>query len=186
MSKEVHLDAAVSTLRNGGVIAYPTEAVWGLGCNPFNENAVNKIKEMKMRSDTKGLILVASQVSQLGKLFTSLPKDQQLRIAQKGERPTTWLIEDAYDCIPSYIKGPFSSVAVRISSHSDIVSLCSRYDSMIISTSANTSGAPAALTEQDVFDYFASDVDYYLPGSTGRHKRPSQIIELKSGVVIRS
>ena len=183
---EKNFDAAANVIKSGGVIAYPTEAVWGLGCDPFNLNAVNTIIQLKQRSSEKALILIASDVSQLGQIYFSLTPAQQLCLVAPRDNPTTWLIQDIHNHIPKIIKGPYLSVAVRITNHPDVVALCDVFGGMIVSTSANTGGNKPATSLSQVKSYFGTDVDYYLNGTLGSSTKPSQIVDLMSGEIVRS
>lgn len=178
------LQEAVSALRSGGVIAYPTEAVWGLGCDPFNGNAVKRLLSLKCRPVEKGLILVASREEQLGSLPECL-NAQQLGMLRAGqEKPTTWLIP-ARGHIPDWITGEHTTVAVRISRHPTVYSLCEAFGGMIVSTSANTTGVAPATSEQAVRNMFQDQVDVYVHGELGGQDAPSRIIDLQTGKVLR-
>jgi len=180
------IDEAVMALRNSGVIAYPTEAVWGLGCDPYNQKAVSKLLELKNRPVDKGLILVAADVSQLGDLYFNLPNSLQNQLLQPRQHPTTWLIEDDFNIVPSYIKGQHSAVAVRISAYPLVQQLCESFDAMIVSTSANPSACSPALSLEQCQSYFDLNIDCYVDGALGDNDKPSQIIDLSSGLVLRS
>ncbi len=177
------LSTVQSHLKRGGIIAYPTEGVWGLGCDPFNETAVLRILELKEREQEKGLILVASALQQIEMLLESLPLParQQLQSACPG--PDTWLIPDPNQKIPSWIKGSFATVAVRVSQHPLVSSLCEQCG-LLVSSSANPSGRAPALSEQEVAEYFKDEV-MIVPGELGSQDGPSRIIDLQSGQVIR-
>ncbi|MEM5530426.1 L-threonylcarbamoyladenylate synthase [Gammaproteobacteria bacterium AS21] len=180
------LDEAVMTLQQGGVIAYPTEAVWGVGCDPYNSEAVAKLLQLKNRHVDKGLILVAANVDQLQDLYLDLPDDLQARLLEPRAQPTTWLIEDKLNIIPRHIKGQHSAVAIRISAHPLVQALCESFDGMIVSTSANPSGFSPALSLQQCQSYFDLQVGCYVEGELGANDKPSQIIDLSSAVVLRS
>jgi len=175
---------AISVLRAGGIIAYPTEAVWGLGCDPHNAEAFNRLLELKQRPDDKGVILVASCEKQLGALRDGL-SEQQLRILrERPTRPTTWLLP-ANSGIPQWITGQHATVAVRISDHPVVKSLCDAFGGMIVSTSANLAGSAPATTEQEARAIFAERIDCYVSGDVGGQQQPSRIIDLVSGAVLR-
>lgn len=181
-----HIKQAVRTLRHGGVIAYPTEAVWGLGCDPWNHNAVMRLLDLKQRAVDKGLILVASDLSQLGPLVKNLTESERLLLAQKQSSPVTWVIPDREGVIPSWIKGLHNDVAIRVSTHSGVRSLCNAYGGMLVSTSANLSGQDAARSHWQVRSSLGHRTDYILPGKLGGFTRPSEIKTLRSGQVVRS
>lgn len=178
------IKSAINVLDAGGVIAYPTEAVWGLGCDPYDFSAVAKILALKKRSIDKGLILVASELNQLGALLQPLSLQQIEKLAQHYDVPTTWLIPNN-SCVPPWITGKHSKVAIRISKNETVKALCNKYGGMIVSTSANPSGLPEATNALKVRAYFSTAIDYYVQGETDHFKQPSQIIDLDSGRVLR-
>jgi L-threonylcarbamoyladenylate synthase len=182
---ENQLDTAITSLCDGGVIAYPTEAVWGLGCDPYNELAVSKILRLKARSIEKGLILVGSHIEQFEQLLLPLSDEKRTKLTSSWPGPTTWLIEDHNQIIPRWIKGSFSSVAVRVSEHEVVKQLCSRFGSPIVSTSLNPAGKAPALSSIESFNYFADEIDFILEGQLGRSLSPSRIISLDSNQIIR-
>ncbi|MEX2131454.1 MAG: Sua5/YciO/YrdC/YwlC family protein, partial [Pseudohongiellaceae bacterium] len=122
------------------MIAYPTEAVWGLGCDPWNQNAVLRLLSIKKRPVGKGLILVAASVDQIFPIYKNLSRPQQDQLDKAWPSPRTWLIPDPDNWIPMLIKGAHTSVAVRISDHPLVSELCQRFGGPIVSTSANTAG----------------------------------------------
>lgn len=180
-----HLKQAVRALNAGGVIAYPTEAVWGLGCDPFDSKAVYRLLRLKHRPVAKGLILVAADVSQLGPLLHYLSAAEQRLLASPQPQPTTWLLPDEHDLIPHWIKGYNPDVAVRVSTHSGVKALCKGFDGLLVSTSANVSSQPPARSRADIKRYFAGQLDYVLPGQLGGYAQPSEIRALRSGRVYR-
>jgi L-threonylcarbamoyladenylate synthase len=182
---ENQLNTAITSLRDGGVIAYPTEAVWGLGCDPYNEVAVSKILRLKGRSVEKGLILVGSHIEQFEQLLSPLSAEKRRILTRSWPGPTTWLIEDHDQLIPRWIKGSFSSVAVRVSEHEVVQKLCSLFGSPIVSTSLNPAGKAPALNSTDSFNYFADEIDFIVEGQLGDSPLPSRIISLDSNQIIR-
>lgn len=178
------LPKAVAALESGGVIAYPTEAVWGLGCDPFNGEAVKRLLSLKRRPPEKGLILVASREEQLGLLLEGLSARQLEMLRTGQEKPTTWLIPSRGH-IPGWITGEHDTVAVRISRHPTVYSLCEAFGGTIVSTSANTTGVAPATSEQAVRNIFHDQVDVYVAGELGGQDTPSRIIDLQTGKVLR-
>jgi len=179
------INTAIDVLSNGGVIAYPTEAVWGLGCNPYSQAAVSKILTIKDRPEAKGLILVAASMTQLSSLLTGVSDNQLQTLQDSWPGPVTWIIEDHSDLIPQWIKGDFTSVAVRVSDHPLVVALCDAYGGFLVSTSANPSGLQPASTEGACRSYFGAAVDCYLSGSLGGCTTPSSIRILNGGAILR-
>ncbi|EPJ47406.1 MAG: hypothetical protein OFPII_12930 [Osedax symbiont Rs1] len=177
--------SAVSQLASGAVIAYPTEAVWGLGCDPYCHQAVLKLLELKQRPVAKGLILIGSSISQVDFLLANLPAKLQQTLHCSWPGDTTWLIEDPQNLVPSWIKGNFSSVAIRISKHAGVKALCDAFGGLVVSTSLNPSGMQPALSEEASRRYFAADIDCFLSGELGGSPQPSKILNLVDGQVIR-
>ena len=172
-------------LRQGGVIAHPTEAVWGLACDPFSEAAVNALLALQGRPLEKGLILVSSNIEHFACLLKPLNSELNLRFRETKSRPTTWIVPDVNQQIPTWIRGSHKGVAVRVSTHPVIKELSSFFGGPIISSSANPSGKPPAMNVQDIRQYFRGRLDYILPGKLGKAERPSQIIDLASGAILR-
>jgi L-threonylcarbamoyladenylate synthase len=181
---------AAECLKQGQVLAYPTEAVWGLGCDPLNETAFLKILALKQRPIEKGVILLASQLTQVEHLLNSLDAEMQQQVLDSWapqnahERATTWLLP-AGDHIPAWIKGKHSKVAVRVTMHPLCVALCHAFNGFIVSTSANPAGASPARSLQDANQYFSNQV-HYLNGDLGLSQEPSRIIDAVTGEIIRA
>ena len=180
-----HLQAAVDTLQQGGVVAYPTEAVWGVGCDPYNEQAVQKLLQLKQRDPAKGLILIAGSIRQFEPLLSELSQQQREQLEQHWPGPYTYLVP-ANEQVPALIRGKFTSVALRVSAHQPVIDLCEAFGGPIVSSSANLAGMPAAKTEQEVQQQLANNLDYLLPGPLGGNSNPSEIRDLISGQVIRN
>jgi L-threonylcarbamoyladenylate synthase len=181
---DLHIQRAVDVMRLGGVIAYPTEAVWGLGCDPGNEAAVRRLLEMKDRAVSKGLILVTGQMAQVMPALTTLTETQAARVLSSWPGPVTWLIPDKWET-PRWIKGDFHSIALRVSDHPVIAALSARFGGPLISTSANPSGRPAALSLLRVRQYFGAQLGYIVPGELGGLSKPSQIIDVSTTNIVR-
>lgn len=176
---------AARRLRAGAVIAYPTEGVWGLGCDPWNPDAVGRLLQLKRRLPEKGLILVAASAGQLHPWLADLPPELRARISARPGQPTTWLVPDHRGIAPPWIRGDSEHVALRVSDHPVIIALCQAFGGPVVSTSANPSGREAARTRLAARRYFGRAVDDYLPGSVGTAKGPSTIVDLISGKVLR-
>lgn len=180
----IRIKQAASTILAGGIIAYPTEAVWGLGCDPFNESAVNRLLDLKKRSRSKGLILIAGDLEQVRPLLNSLTKEQYQRVVSTWPGPNTWIIP-ANGKIPEWVTGNHQTVAVRVTEHPLVRSLCAASGQLIVSTSANHSGQQAARTALRVRLAFGQQLDYILPGLTMNHDRPSTIKNAITGKQLR-
>ena len=181
-----NLDILVDIINQGGVIAYPTESVWGLGCNPWNKKAVNKILSLKKRNSEKGFILVGSHISQFSPLVNILPTAQKETLEDSWPGPHTWVIPDEMQWAPVWVRGRFNTVAVRVSRHPEIVSLCNALMQPIISTSANTTGKDALVDQNSVETSFSNTIDAIFSGTIGKHKKPTTIQDLFTGHTIRA
>lgn len=176
---------ASHVLRQGGVIAHPTEAVWGLACDPFSEASVDYLLTLKGRPVEKGLILVSANIDHFSSLLEPLSIEMAARFREPRSRPTTWIVPDDLQQIPAWIKGSHSGIAVRVSSHPVIQELSHYFGGPIISTSANPTGKKPAMSGRDIRRYFKGELDYILSGALGGALRPSQIIDLASGKILR-
>ncbi len=178
----VRLGARV--LHQGGIVAYPTEAVWGLGCDPFQPAAVARLLELKRRPARHGLILVAASMEQLGGFLHGLSDTALETLRATWPGPCTWLVPDNGHA-PPWISGRFSSVALRVSAHPIVAALCRAHGGALVSTSANPHGRPPARDALQARRFFAQRVDYYLAGGVGGAHNPTEIRDLRSGRVLR-
>jgi L-threonylcarbamoyladenylate synthase len=174
---------AAREIRAGAVIAYPTEAVWGLGCDPWDEVAVDRLLAIKNRSVSKGLILVADNIRQFDFLFEDFPETWMDQMASTWPGPNTWLVPHQ-GLLPEWVTGDHNSVALRVSDHPLVRELCALVGPLI-STSANPQGRPAARTRLRVEQYFRGQLDLVLGGALGGRKSPSVIRDLVTGEVVR-
>jgi L-threonylcarbamoyladenylate synthase len=173
-------------LKSGGVIAYPTESVFGLGCDPTNRRAVQRILRLKGRPQHKGLILVADRLSKLQGYIAPLNEMQTGKLQQSWSmhsRPHTWLVPSAKHC-PKWLTGKHSTLAVRVSSHALTAGLSKASGMALVSTSANRSGCQPARTTRQCHRLFGNQVRV-IHGLTGRAKKPSTIQDLRTGKIIR-
>lgn len=182
---DIRLKAAVQALRAEGVVACPTESVWGLSCDPDSERAVFRVLQLKQRPVAKGLILVAASESQLGFLLHDLPTEQRERLRQSWPGPTTWLVPHR-NRLQAWVYGQHDTVAVRVSDHPVVQQLCLAWGGPLVSTSANPAGSRPARYAFSVQRYFGQELDELLPGHVGALPRPSQIRDLASGEVLRT
>ena len=181
----LRLRAAVRALRLGGVIACPTEAVWGLSCDPDNPSAVGRLLDLKRRPERKGLILVAASESQLGFLLQGLSSDERATLSDSWPGPATWLVPHRQR-VPTWIRGEHDTVAVRVSAHPVVSALCRAWGGPLVSTSANPGGARPARSLFQVRVYFGITLDGLVPGSLGDQSRPTGIRNLATGEIIRA
>ncbi len=181
-----NFEQVLQALRNGQVIAYPTEGVFGIGCDPDDSGAIMKLLTIKRRSAEKGLILIAASYDQLLPYIDETQlSDAQLR-AVKGSwpGPVTWIIP-ASERVSSLVCGQFDSVAVRVTDHPLVQQLCRVYEKPITSTSANLSGYPPCKTTDQVEQQLSNTDVVILAGNTGGRDNPSEIRDAISGKVLR-
>ncbi len=182
MSSPLQIRQAASAIRNEGVICYPTESVFGLGCDPLSYEAVDIILQLKQRPVDKGLILIASRIEQLAP-YVLLSSAQRTQLLEQTS-PITWLVSKSA-VTPPWISGQHSKVAIRLSKHPVVQALCDQLNSAIVSTSANPSTQTAAKTLLRVKQYFPDELDYYLNGELGDVGNATPIIDMQSGAIIR-
>ena len=175
---------AVVVLRSGGLIAYPTEAVWGLGCDPLNPTALDRLLALKQRSPDKGFILVACDYEQLEPLLGELPGNNRQEILASWPGPVTWVVP-AGTVLPGQITGGRETVAVRVSAHPVVQALCQAFAGPIVSTSANRSGEVPAVSEDQVSSAFSDEIDLIVAGHIGTETSPTIIRDAMTGEVIR-
>lgn len=187
MSNTSTISKAAEVFNHGGILVYPTEAVFGLGCDPDNHLAIKKLLAIKERSINKGLILLASNYSQLLPYIndSAINQDNLNSILSRWPGPITQILPAA-EHISSLLSGCFDSIAVRITDHPDIVALCNQVNKPIISTSANLSGELPALTWQQADEVFKDKVDFIIKSKTSGLLKPSTIINAITGEVVRS
>lgn len=178
------LRRAATALQNGGVIAYPTEAVYGLGCHPLNEVAVNRLLQLKQRDPGKGLILISDDLRHFEPFLQPLNKSERDKITQKTEKPTTWIIP-AQDWVPDWLTGWHGTLAVRVTDHPIAAELCKLAKMPIISTSANLTGHRPAKTSIQVRLQFDGQLDAIVTGKIKSAATPSLIRDLKTDKIIR-
>lgn len=178
------IDAAIAALRSGGLIAYPTEAVWGLGCDPDNSAALASLIELKRRDPAKGVILVAGDIAQFEPWLAGLQDLHRQRLADSWPGPNTWLVPDNGRSNP-LVRGEHSSVALRVSDHPLVADLCAAFGGPIVSTSANVAGEAPALDGDAVRRCFGSALAAIVDGPLGGHDRPSTIRDLITDRILR-
>lgn len=187
MSERLNIDTAAAIARNGGVIAYPTEAVWGVGCDPMNENAVLRLLAAKQRSVDKGLILIAANLEQLRPFLDlpALPSERLADVLATWPGPHTWVMPAAPHA-PRWITGSHDGIAVRISAHPLVVALCNAFGGALVSTSANRAGAPAPRTRDEFDPAVLAAIDGLVTGEVGTLARPTPIRDARSGAELRA
>lgn len=170
---QIDIKKAATVIHHGGVIAYPTEGVWGLGCDPWQAEAVGKILKIKNRPWQKGLLLVAASIDQVKPFLTQLTKEQYEKVCSTWPGPNTWVVP--CDGLPSWVTGNHTTIALRVSNHPIVQQLCNAVGGPIISTSANPAGKEPAKTALKVQCYFGDKVDYIVHGALGGSNKPTTI-----------
>lgn len=176
---------ALQALGNDGVIAYPTEAVFGLGCNPHSQVALQRILDIKGRKLDKGFILVAADQSQLNGFLAPIETPWQQQFDQHWPGPVTFVVPAATQFRNSLLSGYRNSLAVRVSDHPVVCKLCSNAGSALVSTSANRSGQPALRSAADVEAQFKDKIDAIVHAEVGDQAQPTSIYDVVSGKQLR-
>lgn len=178
-------DSLLAAFNNGEVIIYPTEAVMGIGCDPDNEEAVNKLLALKQRSVDKGLILIAATYSQLLPYIDdrAIREDRRPTIFSSWPGPITWLLPKS-NRAPKWISGTHLKIATRVPSYLPLTKLCERLGKPIVSTSANLSGESSCITIEEAKLQFGDKV-IYVEGSVQGRTSPSMIKDAETGDVLR-
>lgn len=184
----IDLSNALKVLNTQGVISYPTEAVFGLGCDPDSPIAIEKVLQLKKRPASKGLILIAANIEQLQHYadFSLLNNEQRDAIQKTWPGPFTWILP-AQKSLSKLVSGDFDSVAVRVSEHPVVQQLCCQFGKPIISTSANLSGLAPCTTSQQVKLMFADQplLESIIDAPVSGLANPSQIHDALSGKRLR-
>ncbi|MBT8137114.1 MAG: threonylcarbamoyl-AMP synthase [Gammaproteobacteria bacterium] len=176
---------AAAAVAAGGVIAYPTEGVYGLGCDPENEDAVARLLDIKQRPAEQGLILIAAHIDLLNNYFAPLPEPARQQLEDSWPGPQTWLVPAA-DSAPEWITGRHTTIAVRVTDHPVASALCASCGHALVSTSANITGHPPARSAHAVRRMMGEQLDYILSGPVGRLGGATPIRDLRSGQLIRA
>ncbi len=172
-------------IRSGGVVAYPTEYCYGLGCDPSQPQAVRKLLRLKYRRQYKGLILIAHRLSVLHRHVDSLPEKYREEILDSWPGPFTWLLP-ARRSVSRLVRGHHSSIAVRVTAHRQASMLCRLAGMALVSTSANRSGKVMLRTATSVATEFAGELDYIVDGRVGKASAPSVIRDGLTGALVRA
>jgi len=180
---EITLRKLADYLKHGGLIAYPTESCYGLGCDPNNRRAVLRLLKLKQRPQRKGLILIASHYHQLARYLQPLTPDQRRQLQEAGAQAVTYLIPVKPSC-PRWLRGAHETLAVRMTAHPFAKNLCRSVGSALVSTSANRSGQRPAKTYAQCRRLFGRKV-WVLPGRVGKRKKPSTIRAWADDRIIR-
>ena len=181
------LDAVAELLHGGGVLAYPTEAVFGLGCDPHDRSAFERLFALKQRPPTQGVLLIAADFAQVERYIdvAAVPDRvlQQVRASWPG--PHTWIFPRSAE-VPDWIAGNHAGIALRVTAHESAAALCRAFGGALVSTSANPHGQPPARTAQVIADYFGDALDGVLEAPLGGQLSPTMIRDALSGAIIRA
>ena len=181
------MNTAIETYQKGGIIAYPTEAVFGLGCDPDNIEAIEKLLLLKKRSAEKGLILLAANYFQLLPYIdeNKIPEDKRFAMLSRWPDGITQVVPKNKHC-HTLLTGKFDTIAVRITSQPDVVALCNSVNKPIVSTSANLSGETPAQAWQALSSQLVDRIDFIIKGQTLGYTQPSTIIDALTGEQFRA
>lgn len=178
---------AQTALHRGAVLAYPTEGVWGLGCDPLNEATVLRLLTIKQRDIAKGLILIAADEAQLTPFvdMAALTEAQRNAVHASWPGPNTWIVPASANA-PTWITGQHIGIAVRVSAHPEVVALCQAFGGALVSTSANLAGQPSPRRREELEPGLLATIDGVLQGESGGREAPSVIRDVMSGQVLRT
>jgi len=182
MASDFSIRHAAHIIKNGGVIAYPTDTIYGLGCDPYNADAVERINIIKQRPHNKQFILLAGDIEQVRAMLL-LTREQEKIITASAE-PTSWVIS-ASEQAPSWLTDKNHMLTIRISQYHEVKRLCQALGHAIISTSANISGKKPAMNGLQLHRYFHHKVDKILLADKPQLTKPSKIIRLCDNYVFR-
>ncbi|NOZ09946.1 MAG: tRNA threonylcarbamoyladenosine biosynthesis protein RimN [Gammaproteobacteria bacterium] len=178
------LQQAVRVLRAGGIVAYPTESCFGLGCDPRYKHSLRNLIRLKGRSWEKGLLLISDRCERLAHYVDWPDTTIQQQVNASWPGPFSWALP-ARKGVSRWLRGRHASVVVRVTAHPPARALCQQLGGALVSTSANRHGRPAARSAAMVQREFRGQVDYILPGKIGAMTRPSEIRDAISGAIIR-
>jgi L-threonylcarbamoyladenylate synthase len=176
-------DALRAHLRRGGLIAYPTESCYGLGCDPRNPHALKRLIRLKGRSAAKGLLLIAHHFKQFKPFVRPLCAADQMKMQRSWPGPVTWVVPASPACSP-LLTGGRTTIALRVTAHPVAARLCRELGMALVSTSANKSGKKPAQTAAQCRRIFGSRVRV-IDGLIGTRRRPSTLIDLATGTTLR-
>ena len=181
-----NFEQTLSALQQGEVIAYPTEGVFGVGCDPDNDSAIKKLLELKQRPREKGLILVAANYEQLLPYIdeSALTQAQLNTVKSTWPGPVTWIMPCS-EKVSAWVSGQHDSIAVRVTDHPLVQKMCNAFGKPLTSTSANLTGEPPCMTTEQVYACLGDRLVAVLEGATGGRLSPSEIRDARSSQVLR-
>jgi len=180
------LQAAVGALRRGGVVAYPTEAVYGLGCDPHDEAALCHLFALKRRPPQQGVLLIAADFEQVRRYVAldQVPEQALQRVLASWPGPNTWILPRSPD-VPPWISGGHAGIALRVTAHAPAAALCRAYGGALVSTSANRHGEPPTRSAAEIRTVFGDELDAIVDAPVGGLERPTAIRDAISGEFVR-
>jgi L-threonylcarbamoyladenylate synthase len=180
------LDEAGQMLRGGGVLAYPTEAVFGLGCDPHGRVAFERIFALKQRPATQGVLLIAAEFEQVESYIdlAAVPADVLQTVRASWPGPYTWIFPRSAR-VPSWVAGGHAGIALRVTAHAGAAALCRAFGGALVSTSANPHGQPPARDAATVARWFGGALDGLLDAPLGDRQGPTMIRDALTGTIIR-
>ena len=178
-------EQAADRMRQGEVVAYPTEAIFGLGCDPANESAVRRILHLKHRPASMGLILIGSRFEQFADWVGDVSAERLAAAEATWPGPVTWLFPRA-ERVPDWLAGDHETIAIRVTAHETSRALCDAFGGPVVSTSANPHSAPPAKSAGEIEDYFGSYIAGTVAGPLGGRDACSEIRHVLTGDVLRA
>jgi L-threonylcarbamoyladenylate synthase len=179
-----HLQKACSAIQADGLITYPTEGVFGIGCNPLSEPALSRLIRLKQRHPNKGFILIASKLDMLRPYMRPLPKAIAQKVFATWPGPVTWIVPAANNLSP-LLNGNRDTIAVRVSAHPFVQAICNTLGHALVSSSANISGHPPISSVKCLEQTLGKDIDYIVPLSPGKLLKPTPIFDALTGLQLR-
>lgn len=178
------LDEAVNAIHQGGIVAYPTESVYGLGCDPRKLATIHRLLDLKQRPIEKGFILIAADFEQLKPFLGPVDSRVMAKVMATWPGPVTWLMPAA-DNVSSNVRGSHPSIAVRVTSHPIAAALCRAAGTALISTSANAAGETPLRDARDVAATFGDVIDCIVAGDVGGNVNPTEIRDALTDEIVR-
>lgn len=182
--READIDEAARSIERGGIVAYPTEAVYGLGCDPGNDDALRRLLTLKQRPPDKGLILIAASLQQLRPWLGEIDAESLARCEATWPGPSTWIMS-ARPGLSRLLTGERDTLAVRVTAHPVAAALCAACGQALVSTSANLSDHQPARSVAELEDQFGDSIELVVAGALGDRARPSVIRDARTGEVLR-
>ncbi len=181
------MDTAAALMHRGGVLAYPTEAVFGLGCDPHNVGAFERLFALKQRPPTQGVLLIAADFAQVERYIAldQVPDDIMRQVQASWPGPNTWIFPRS-PAVPAWIAGAHSGIALRVTAHPPAAALSRAFGGALVSTSANPHGQPPARAAAAVEAFFGQSLDGLLDAPLGGQASPTVIRDALSGTIVRS